>query len=318
MRRVCSWLLVITLYAVPAAAQTFEVASIKSAPPLDPQKILSGQQRMGMKVAGSNVDIESVALPELLYMAFKIRPSQMKAPDWLKLNDPMAALSAVRFDIHAKLPSGGTEEQVPQMLQALLAERFKLATHHEQKEQNVYALVVGKDGPKLEPSPQDDPKPAEGTPQTARPDPIQVSGNPQTGMTIRAPGNGGTMRMQMGQDGVMRMTADKVTLDAMAASVERFVDRPVVDQTGLKGNYKMSLELSVAEIMAAARAAGVGGNVPPGFGGGAAPAAGPSDPGGGGNPMLQSLEKMGLKLEPRKASIDYLVIDHLERNPTED
>jgi uncharacterized protein (TIGR03435 family) len=300
-----------------AAAQTFEVASIKSAPPLDPQKILSGQQRVGMKVAGSNVDIESEALPELLYQAFKVRPSQMKGPDWLNTTDPLAVLSAARFNIHAKLPPGATEEQVPQLLQALLAERFGLAIHHEQKEQNVYALVVGKDGPKLEPSPPDDPKPADGAPQTTRPDPIQVSGNPQTGMTIRAPGNGGTMRMQMGQDGVMRMTADKVTLEAIAASVERFVDRPVVDQTGLKGNYKMSLELSIADVMAAARASGVPiGNAPPGFGGGAAPAAGPSDPGG--NPMLQSIEKMGLKLEPRKASVDYLVIDHLEKTPTED
>lgn len=317
MRKIVVSALVLAFGVGVAAAQTFEVASIKSAPPLDPQKILSGQQRVGMKVAGSNVDIESVGLTELLQMAFKMRPSQMKAPDWLNINDPLATISAARFDIHAKLPSGGTEEQVPQMLQALLAERFKLATHREQKEQNVYALVVGKDGPKLEPSPPDDPKPADGAPQTARPDPIQVSGNPQTGMTIRAPGNGGTMRMQMGQDGVMRMTADKVTLEAVAASVERFVDRPVVDQTGLKGNYKMSLELSIAEVMAAARAAGLPvGNAPPGFGGGAAPAAGPSDPGG--NPMLQSLEKMGLKLEPRKASVDYLIIDHLERTPTED
>jgi uncharacterized protein (TIGR03435 family) len=300
-----------------AAAQTFEVASIKPAPPLDPQKIMSGQQRVGMKVAGSNVDIESVALPELLQMAFKVRPSQMKAPDWLIVNDPLAALSAARFNIQAKLPSGTSEEQVPQMLQALLAERFKLAIHHEQKEQNVYALVVGKDGPKLEPSPPDEPA-TDGAPKTARPDPIQVSGNPQTGMTIRAPGNGGTMRMQMGQDGVMRMTADKVTLEAIAGSLERFVDRPVVDQTGLKGNYKMSLELSMTELMAAARAAGAaGGNPPAGFGG-AAPAAGPADPGAGGTAIFKSIEKMGLKLEPRKASVDYLVIDHLEKTPTED
>jgi uncharacterized protein (TIGR03435 family) len=79
----------------------------------------------------------------------------MKGSEWLNLNmvDPMATLSAARFDIHAKLPAGGSEEQVPQMLQALLVDRFKLAAHREQKEQNVYALVVGQDGSKLEPSP---------------------------------------------------------------------------------------------------------------------------------------------------------------------
>jgi uncharacterized protein (TIGR03435 family) len=201
------------------------------------------------------------------------------------------------------------------MLQALLAERFKMATHREQKEQNVYALVVGKNGAKLEPSPQDT-SPPDGAPQTARPDPIQVSGTPQSGMTIRGAGNAGAMRIQVGQDGIVHMVADKVTMEQLAASVERFVDRPVVDQTGLTGNYKMSLELSMADMMAAARAAGAaGGNPPEGFGGGA-PAAGPSDPAG--NAMFQSLEKMGLKLEPRKATLDYLVIDRLEKAPTED
>jgi uncharacterized protein (TIGR03435 family) len=301
------------LTAGAAAAQTFEVVSIKVAPPLDPQKILSGQQRVGMKVAGSNVDIESVGLPELLALAFKLRPTQMKTPSWLNTGDPLAALTATRFNIHAKLPSGMSEEQVPQMLQALLVERFKLAYHRETKEQNAYALVVGKEGSKLEPSPPDDPKPADAATST-RPDPVQVSGNPQTGMTIRGP-NGAGMTMQMGQDGMMHLVTEKMTLEQLAGSIERFVDRPVVDETGLKGNYKMSLDLSMADMLAAARAAGV--NVPAGVGGAESPAAGPADPGGG-TSIYKSIEKMGLKLEPRKASVGYLVIDALEKMPTED
>ncbi|HET9830327.1 MAG TPA: TIGR03435 family protein [Vicinamibacterales bacterium] len=315
MRKIAFAVLALSLGVGAARAQTFEVASVKVAPPLDPQKILSGQQRVGMKVAGSNVDIESVGLPELLALAFKLRPTQMKTPSWLNLNigDPLAVLTATRFTIHAKLPSGAGEDQVPQMLQALLVDRFKLAFHRETKEQNAYALVVGRDGSKLEPSPPDEPKPAD-APASALPDPVQVSGNPQTGMTIRA-GSAGAMTMQMGQDGIMHMVQEKVTLDQLAATVERFVDRPVVDQTGLKGTYKVSLDLSMTDLLAAARAAGV--NVPAGAGGAGAPAAGPADPGGGVS-IYKSIEKMGLKLEPRKAQVEYLVIDNLEKTPTED
>jgi uncharacterized protein (TIGR03435 family) len=313
VRKIAIAVLALILGALAAGAQTFEVASVKVAPPLDPQKILSGQQRVGMKVAGSNVDIESTSLQELLYLAFKVRPTQMTGPSWLNMGNPLEALSATRFNIHAKLPAGTGEEQVPQMLQALLAERFKLTYHRATKEQNAYALLVGKDGPKLEPSPPDDPKPAD-APTSARPDPVQVSGNPQSGMTIRA-GNAGSINMKMGDDGIMRLVTDKMTLEQFAASVERFVDRPVVDQTGLKGNYKITLELSMADLMAAARAAGM--NVPSAGPAGGSPAAGPADPGGGVS-IFKNIEKMGLKLESRKSQVDYLIIDRLEKTPTED
>jgi len=314
VRKLVLSILVILVSAGVAAAQTFEVASVKTAGPLDPQKMLSGQQRMGMKVAGSNVDIESMGLPELLYLAFKVRPTQLTGPNWLKPSDPMAMLSAARFDIHAKLPAGASEEQVPGMLQALLAERFKLTFHREQKEQNVYALVVGKGGSKLEPSAPDEPPAPGGPPASARPDPIQVSGNPQTGMTIKGSGSGGATRIQMGQDGMMHMSADRLSVEDLAASIERFVDRPVVDQTGLHGKYKITLDLSMADMMAAARAAGA--NLPAGLGAAGGPAAGPADPSGAS--IFQSIEKMGLKLEPRKSAVEYFVIDTLEKTPTDD
>jgi len=306
--------IVFVAIASSASAQTFEVASVKTAGPLDPQKVLSGQQRLGMKVAGSNVDIESMGLPELLYLAFKVRPAQLTGPSWLKPSDPMAMMSATRFDIHAKLPAGASEAQVPEMLQALLVERFKLAFHRESKEQNVYALVVGKGGSKLEPSAPDEPPAPGAPPASARPDPIQVSGNPQTGMTIKGSGSGGATRIQMGQDGMMHMSADKLSLEDLAASIQGFVDRPVVNQTGLQGKYKISLDLSMADVLAAARAAGA--NVPAGFGAPGAPTPGPADPSGGS--IFQSIEKMGLKLEPRKSAVEYFVIDNLEKAPTED
>lgn len=59
-------------------------------------------------------------------------------------------MTTERFNILAKMPEGATKDQVPRMLRALLAERFKLAIHEENREHPAYALVIGKNGPKLE------------------------------------------------------------------------------------------------------------------------------------------------------------------------
>src|SRR5205807_1143941 len=124
---------------------TFEVASIKPAGPLDPQKIMSGQMKIGMTVDNAQVTINSMALPELIMMAFRVKRYQLSGPNWLMTG----GMSAERFDIKAKLPEGTTSEQAPEMLQALLAERFKLTFHRDKVDHNVYALVVGKYGPKM-------------------------------------------------------------------------------------------------------------------------------------------------------------------------
>jgi uncharacterized protein (TIGR03435 family) len=317
MRKVASWIVVLTLGVVSAAAQqaaplSFEVASVKVAGPIDPQKILSGQQRLGMKMDAGRVDIESLALSDLIYLAFKIPPTQVTGPSWLGIANTM---SAERFDIHAKLPAGATQEQVPQMLQALLAERFKLVFHRDKKEQPVFALIVGKNGTTLQPSAPDPPPAPDAPPAagTTRPDPVQISGNPQTGMTVRGSGSAGATRMTMGQDGTMHLEAEKLTLQQLADSLTRFVGRPVVDLTGLSGTYKIALDLSREDMMEAARAAGV--NVPAGAVPGA-PGGGPADPGG--TAIFRSVENLGLKLDSRKSAIEYLVIDRLEKTPTED
>jgi uncharacterized protein (TIGR03435 family) len=94
--------------------------------------------------------------------------------------------------------------------------------------------------------------------------------------------------------------------------------RQIVDMTGIQGNYDASLEISLAEIMAMARSAGV--NVPMAAPGGAAgPGAVPvaSDPGAGGSSVTDAVQSMGLKLESRKATVDQLIVDHVEKTPTE-
>lgn len=314
MRKCASWIVVLTIGVASAAAQQaplkqFDVASVKAAGPLDPQKILSGQQRIGTKIVEGRVDIESMSLAEIINTAFKVKVYQVSGPSWLGRGNAMAA---ERFDIHATFPAGATKDDVPEMLQSLLAERFKLTFHREQKEQSVFALVVGKDGLKLQPS-APDPAPSPDAPAAAgsvRPDAVQISGNPQSGLTVRG-GAGGATKMTMGPDGMMHLEAEKLSLDQLAVSLTQFVGRPVVDMTGLTGTYKVSLDISREDLMAVARA--VGANVPAGP---ATPGGGPADPGGAS--VFQSIERLGLKLDSRKAPIEMLVIDRLEKTPTED
>jgi uncharacterized protein (TIGR03435 family) len=125
----------------------------------------------------------------------------------------------------------------------------------------------------------------------------------------------GAMRMNMGADNTWRMEFSKVQVSAFADMLTRFVDRPVIDMTELKGDYQVALEMSMQDLMAMARAAGVGGAVGGGGGAPAGPADAASDPSSGS--IFQSVQKLGLKLESRKAPVDIIVIDRLEKAPTE-
>jgi uncharacterized protein (TIGR03435 family) len=91
--------------------------------------------------------------------------------------------------------------------------------------------------------------------------------------------------------------------------------KPVVDATGLTGHYEVPLNLSLADLMAMARAQGVA--VPGGGAAGGSGAAEASDPGGSGMSAYSAVEKLGLRLEPRKAPVEQLVVDSAEKMPTE-
>src|SRR5215467_770128 len=163
----CARLVVVAAIAATVSAQqlpTFEVASVKASPPFDVQKIMSGQQRIGMRMDAGRVEIDGLPLSDIINAAFRVKSYQVTAPSWLA-----SGMSAPRFDIHATLPAGTTTQQVPEMLQALLAERFKLAYHRENKEQSVYALIAGKGGPRLIESPPDPPANESTTPASTAP-----------------------------------------------------------------------------------------------------------------------------------------------------
>ncbi|HVP00884.1 MAG TPA: TIGR03435 family protein [Bryobacteraceae bacterium] len=309
------WLFaVVPLFAQtqPAPSLAFEVASIKPAGALDPMAIQSGKMRIGMKVDGAICSIGAFSLRDLIRTAYEVKDFQITGPDWL--GSPM---SAARFNIEATMPEGATEKQVPQMLQALLADRFKLVVHRDSKDQPIYALIVGKGGPKLKPAEPDPAAPE--TPEAPKKgetvvgqgaSQVRMSGNPTDpkGMTIKG-GPQGQMRVSMA-DGKIHMEAAKMSMSALADVATTFAGKPVVDMTELKGDYEVVFDLSIDEMKNIARAMGAGG---PGMDG---PKAGEaSDPSG--SSIFASVQQMGLKLESRKAPMTMIVIDHLEKTPTE-
>jgi uncharacterized protein (TIGR03435 family) len=220
-------------------------------------------------------------------MAYRVNDYQVLGPDWL---------ATEHFDIAAKLPEGATRAQLPEMIQSLLADRFKLVLHRDKKEFPVYALVVAKSGPKLKESPPD-----------SGPEASPVAkGNVDINITTGR--GGGVIDMGNGSSigyGRDRLEAKKVTLSALADAVERLLDRPVVDMTGIGGTYDFSLEYSWEEVRSLVRSTS----------GGATEL--PANPDAPGNSIFTSVAAFGLKLEPRKAPIDVLVVDRIERTPTE-
>lgn len=310
-----------------AANPAFEVATIKPSS-LDMMKIMTEVRSGKVPAVGSHIDgalarYTYVTLRDLVVIAYGVKPFQITGPAWL---------TADHFDIVAKIPDGVSKDVAPKMLQSLLQDRFKLVAHREDNEGPVLALVVGKDGPKLKESP-------------AVSVPIDVNIPLKPGETRIDSPNGpvvvkknadGSTTMNMGNKGTMTVRVDPqaqtMTYESSNLTMAGFADilttvlraggengRQVLDMTGLKGNYQVSLTLSMAALMQMARAQGA---IPPPASAGSAnwgeaPGAAASEPSAGDATIFDSVKRLGLKLEPRNAKVEELVIDHIEKTPTE-
>jgi uncharacterized protein (TIGR03435 family) len=184
--------------AVLAFAQSpaFEVASVKPTQ--------HGRDANGW--ASSDVDVPTpgslvatnASLQELIQFAYGVKEYQIAGPFWL--ND-----DSVCFDIAAKSP-GASKQQMRQMLQTLLADRFQLALHRETRQLPIYNLVVAKSGLKLSPTSGD--------------------------------GRGGTF--SRGGE----VTGTNVTMAGIAYRLSRELNRPVLDQTGVPGAFDFKFQYS--------------------------------------------------------------------------
>jgi hypothetical protein len=117
----------------------FEVASVRLTTPLD-QAIANRNSAATVSYSGARVTIDGFVLKTIIATAYRTETYLVNAPDWT---------AQARVVIQALMPEGGTKDQLPEMLKALLAERFHLVAHTTAIEEPVFALVIGKNGPKL-------------------------------------------------------------------------------------------------------------------------------------------------------------------------
>jgi len=306
----------------PAAVKSFDVATVKPSAPLDFAQIRADMQagkmpRLGPHVDASRAEYIYMTPKQLIAIAYHFKEYQISGPDWI---------GEEHFDIEATIPEGASRDDVPAMLQSLLKDRFKLTTHTSTEEHKVLALVVGKGGPKLQevaaPPAFDVNAPLKpGEQQMDGPDgPVRILRNSDGSMTFNLGARGTVTNHVNTQNQSLDIESSGVTMNGFADTLTRLMhlgapDGPlVVDQTGLKGYYEVTTEMSFADLIAAGRA--FNGGAPARSDANSNPAAAASDPAGG-QTVYASVEKLGLKLEERKAPVEQLVIDHMEKTPTE-
>jgi len=217
------------------AGQTFEVASVKRAAP---------QTGTGSRITGAvpqrdpgRVNYPSVDLKSIVAIAWHIDRDQIAGPQWM---------DDERYDIVATLPARATQDQLPQMLQHLLAERFHMNVHEETRLRTGLALLASRSGVKLTKAKE-----------TSRPGYVSS---------------------------VDKVTFGKVTLSGFARTLSLFTGRPVTDGTGITGEYDITLNASMEDLRSGA--------------------------------VASPIQELGLRLESRKVSAKFLVIDRADKVPT--
>ena len=236
------------------ATPKFDVATVKPSPP-DRQGKQIGFR--GREFLAMNFDVN-----DLISLAYGIHAKQVVgAPDWT---------GSELFDITGVPDVEGqpSNEQMKMLQKDLLATRFQLKFHYEKRELPVYALTVGKGGPKMAVS--------------------TAAADAGSGFGFRALGD---------------LTVHNLTMAEFVKWMQSSVmDRPVVDQTGLTDRYDFRLRWTPdSSQFAAFRSAGL------------VPNANPDDPNAPPSLYTATQDQLGLKLEPAKAPVDVMVIDHIEQ-----
>jgi uncharacterized protein (TIGR03435 family) len=266
----------------PTPPIEFDVATIK---PSNPSSRVTNFQVQ----PGGRVNVRGMPLNFLVALAWQVTPDSLfAAPGWM---------SADRWDITAKAPApsvAGSGDRADNdaawpMLRSLLANRFKLQAHFEEKPMEAYTLLAGK--PKLKPA----------DPATRTKCQSIASSGAKDDPRNRNPALSRLVRCQ-------NMTVTQFAQQLQHIS-EAYFHYPVLDATGIEGSFDFVVNFSPVAVALGGRARG-------GDGAGAN-AVEASDPNGG-ITLPEAIEKqLGLKLELQKRPVKVLVIDHVEQKPTE-
>jgi uncharacterized protein (TIGR03435 family) len=294
----------VTIDSAHAASAQFEADVKAGKVKLQPGVMVNTTHpRMGAHVDASQAEYNFLPLIDLIAIAYNVKVNQVSGPDWI---------NGQRFDIVAKMPGGAFIADASNMLQALLEDRFKLAVHRETKDQQVLALVVAKGGPNLADSPA-----------SVQPIDVNATGNfgQQYGVeNIVTPDGPIRFSFINGHSEGTTLQSNKITMEGFADLLTRLLRggsgiggnrldssdyggdwRAVVDRTGLKGEYQVTVHSSKAMPMAESL-------VHDPF---QSTVGGPLDP-----LVFESVQKLGLKLEVSRGKVEMLVVDHAEKMPT--
>jgi uncharacterized protein (TIGR03435 family) len=286
IRRVsCAVALSLGMAASTALAQgspAFEVASVRPSPDTPPAAGVAG-----VHITKQQVRFAYLSLRDYLSIAYKLPVHQISGPEWI---------NSTRFDVAATLPPGTTPDDFPQLVLSLLRDRFKLQAHRESRESPVYTLEVGRNGSKLVAVPDD----------TRADAPVEVTSSGGPDGVAADLGNGSSFSLTN-----TRFEFKKVTMATFVDTLGRFMDHPVLDRTKLEGRYDVVFNIAAEDYMPLLIRSAVN--------------AGISLPSQAlqvlDNPSRGSLEAglkaLGLSLEQRRAPLDHLVVDSIERTPTE-
>ena len=270
----------VTAQAPPA----FEVASIKTTP-----EDLPAQVTAGLTIDGAQIRASRLSLKDYIGIAYRLKIHQIVGPEWL---------GSTRFEIVAKLPDGASPNQVPEMLQTLLADRFGMKMHRENKDFPVYTLEVAKSGLRLQEAPND-----------------ELETNDKTVANVAGSGSSAGITVNLGKGSFYRFAdnrfeAKKISMTALADTLSRFADRPVVDRSGLNTRDDLDFEVSPDDYreMLIRAAVAAGAILPP-------QALRLLDMPMG-DSLFEAMRKAGLSLTSSKAPIEVLVIDSIQKVPT--
>jgi uncharacterized protein (TIGR03435 family) len=180
------------------------------------------------------------------------------APEWANYD---------AYDIQASAGHAPTPEEMRRMVQSLLGDRFQLKAHLEKRELPVYELVLAKDGPRLQPAD------------------LQSAGKRQL---VGMPSPSGSL--------TLKMRNTQTSLANLSNTLQSYAGRPIIDKTGVEGQFDISLQFAL-ETQSAGAVAG---------------SPSPADPSG---PSLFTAiqDQLGLKLEAAKGSVEVLVIDSVQK-----
>ncbi len=249
----------------------FEVASVK------PHKSGEGSTLL---LTADGLTATGLTVKFLIKQAYSVEDDEITgAPGWL---------DSETYDVVAKVGSSDLaaldkldEKQRLRMLQPVLAERFQLKLHRAPKQIPVYALVIAKNGPKL---------------HVAKPGDTYADG-------IKGPDGkpGGRAGMMMWSRG--RLVAQGIPIANLLPPLTQLLERTVLDKTGLKGTYDITLLWTPEDNQAAMVNGADGGRQE----------SGPAADSSGASIFTAIQEQLGLKLESQKGMVEGLVIDHVER-----